>query len=209
MTQIKNLIFDIGDVIIDIDYQTTIAEFQKLAKVDFSEIVSYSKQHPLFDQFERGEISAQEFRTQLKPFLKEDTTDEAINQAWNAILIHYPKAKFDLLLELKKRYRTFALSNINEIHVMEIDRVAEKCLHVSRFADFFHRAFYSNEVGHRKPELAVYEFVMHEENLLPSETLFIDDKAENIAAAKALGWHAHQLTNRNKLKELLTELNIL
>jgi HAD superfamily hydrolase (TIGR01509 family) len=64
-------------------------------------------------------------------------------------------------------------------------------------------------VGHRKPELAVYEFVMHEENLLPSETLFIDDKAENIAAAKALGWQAHQLTNRNKLKELLTELNIL
>lgn len=209
MHQIKNLIFDIGDVIVDIDYPTTIAEFQKLAVVEFSEIVSYSKQHSLFDQFERGEISAQDFRNQLKPLLKPETTDEAINQAWNAILIHYPKAKFDLLLELKKRYRTFALSNINEIHVAEIDRVAKECLHVSQFADFFHRAFYSNEVGHRKPETAIYEFVMREENIVPSETLFIDDKAENIAAAKALGWQAYQLTNRDKLNNLLIELDIL
>lgn len=209
MNQIKNLIFDIGDVIIDIDYQTTVAAFQKLAKVDFSAIVSYSTQHPLFDQFERGEITAQEFRDQLKPFLKDGTTDEAINQAWNSILIHYPTAKLDLLLKLKNRYRTFALSNINEIHVAEIDRVANTALNSSRFSDFFHRAFYSNEVGHRKPEAAIYEHVMREENLLPNETVFIDDKAENITAAKLLGWQAYQLTNRNKLNELLSELNII
>lgn len=209
MNQIKNLIFDIGDVIVDIDYNSTVAEFQKLAKIDFAEIVSYSKQHPLFDQFERGEINAQEFRNQLKPFLKPDTSDEAINRAWNAILIHFPREKFDLLMALKQRYRTFALSNINEIHVAEIDRVAKQCLHVSAFADFFHHAFYSNEVGHRKPELAIYQYVMDAGQILPSETLFIDDKAENVDAAKALGWQAHQLTNRNHLTLLLTDLNVI
>ena len=209
MQHFKNLIFDIGDVIVDIDYPTTIAEFQKLSSVDFSQIVSYNKQNHIFDLFETGKITAQQFREELKQFLKPGTTDEEITRAWNSILIHYPAQKIDLLKELKTHYKTFALSNINEIHVQSIDVAAKEKFGADNFGSFFHHAYYSNEVGFRKPDIEIYEFVLQKENLYPSETFFVDDKAENVEAAKGLGIHAYQLTDRNKLNELLAELKII
>ncbi len=209
MQQFKNLIFDIGDVLIDIDYIVTIGEFQKLSAVDFSEIVSYNKQYHIFDLFETGKVTAQQFRDELKQFLKKGTTDEEITRAWNSILIHYPEPKIALLKELKTRYKTFALSNINEIHVESINQAAKAQFGAGSFGDFFHRAYYSNEVGMRKPEKEIYEWVLQQENLNARETFFVDDKAENVEAAKTLGIHAYQLTDRNKLKELLAELRII
>lgn len=208
MPQFRNLVFDIGDVIIDIDYKATIFAFQQIAVVDFSEVVSYAKQHPIFDQFEKGQITASGFRNELRPFLKPGTTDAQIDAAWNAILINYPKAKLDLLDKLKNKYRVFALSNINEIHICELDRVAKTLLGKNRFSDFFHHAYYSNELGHRKPNPEIYEYVASQQNLLPHETFFVDDKAENVVAAKTLGWQAFQLTNRNELTALLQQQNI-
>jgi putative hydrolase of the HAD superfamily len=199
---IKNIVFDIGDVLVDIDYNLTIAEFQKLAIVDFSTIVSYAKQERIFDLFEKGKISAQEFRDGLKKYLKSEVTDAQINAAWNSILIAYPKEKFELLLALKKQYRIFALSNINEIHVESINQAAQKLLGAEKFADFFHKAYYSNETGFRKPETEIYELVLQEQFLQPNETLFIDDKAENIEAAARLGIQTIHLTNRNELLNL-------
>lgn len=209
MQPLKNLIFDIGDVIVDIDYMVTIAEFQKLAIVDFSEIVSYSKQNHIFDLFETGKVSAAQFHDALKPFLKPNTSDEQITAAWNSILIHYPEQKIDLLRTLKQRYKTFALSNINEIHVDSLNVAAREKFGVDSFGVFFHHAYYSNEVGFRKPDKAIYEFVLQKENLIPEETFFVDDKAENVEAAKALGIRAYQLTDRNKLEALLAELHII
>jgi len=209
MQHFKNLIFDIGDVIVDIDYLTTIGEFQKLSTVNFSEIVSYNKQNHIFDLFETGKITAQQFRNELKQFLKVGTTDEEITTAWNSILIHYPATKIALLKELKTRYKTFALSNINEIHVTSIDLAAKAQFGAVDFGSFFHNAYYSNEVGFRKPDKEIYEFVLQKENLKPEETFFVDDKAENVEAAKTLGIHAYQLTNRNKLNELLSDLKII
>ncbi len=209
MTKFKNLIFDIGDVIIDIDYLVTIDEFQKLAAVDFTEIVSYSKQHHIFDLFEMGKITAQGFRNELKKFLKTGVSDDEITYAWNAILIHYPEQKFALLNELKSKYNTYALSNINEIHVEAINAKAREMLGVNKFGDFFHRAYYSNEIGFRKPDKEIYEFVLAKENLNAHETFFVDDKLENVEAAKQLGIHAYQLKDRNKLNELLLDLRII
>lgn len=209
MNPYKNLIFDIGDVIIDIDYKVTIAEFQKLALVDFSAIVSYSKQNPIFDLLETGKITAQQFRNELRQFLKPGTTDEEITAAWNAILIDYPAYKINLLKDLKQQYSTFALSNINEIHVDTINAEANKRFGLPSFGSLFNHAYYSNEVGYRKPQKEIYELVLQKENLIPRETFFVDDKAENVEAAKQLGVQAYQLTDRNKLTQLLAELNII
>lgn len=208
MKRFQNLVFDIGNVLVDIDYNVTVAEFQKLATIDFSQIVSYSKQHHLFDWFETGKISAADFRRELRQFLRPEVTDDEINRAWNSILLHYPADKFTLLQQLKTGYRTFALSNINEIHVEEIDRVAKQQFHVPDFASFFHKAYYSHEVGHRKPELEIYQAILQQENMNPAETFFVDDKEENIEAAKALGIQAYLLKNRDQLTDLLTQTGI-
>lgn len=209
MKAYKNLIFDIGDVLIDIDYKATVAEFQKLAVVDFGTIVSYSKQNPIFDQFETGKISAREFSGELKQFLHPGTTDEQILAAWNAILIDYPAYKIELLKELKTRYKIFALSNINEIHVNTINQEVKRRFGIDSFSSLFHYACYSNEVGYRKPDKEIYKLVLDRENLIPGETFFVDDKAENVEAAKQLGIQAVQLTDRTKLKELLAAEGIL
>lgn len=209
MSKIKNLIFDIGNVIVDIDYMTTVAEFQKLSTVDFSAIVSYSRQHHIFDQFETGKLTAQQFRDELKRFLKPAVSDEEINHAWNSILIDYPVQKIDLLRHLKTRYPIFALSNINEIHVASIDRVACEKFGAHSFRDFFHAAYYSNEVGLRKPDREIYEYVLAKENLNAAETFFVDDKEENVETARLLGLQAYQLSHPDKLMDLLTQLQII
>lgn len=209
MKEFKNLIFDIGDVIVDIDFSITIAAFQKLATVDFSEIISYSTQHHLFDQLETGKLTAQQFRNELKAFLKPGITDEEIDAAWNSILVDYPEPKFKLLKELKLRYKTFALSNTNEIHVATFNRAVKEKFGAKDFESFFHRAYYSNQIGFRKPQKEMYECILQKENLNPSDTFFVDDKAENVEAANNLGIQAYQLTDRNKLHELLKDLNII
>lgn len=209
MNSFKTLIFDIGNVIIDIDYNVTIAEFQKLAVTDFSQIVSYTQQNRIFDLYETGKISSADFINGLKQFLKPGITNEEIVRAWNSILIHYPPQKIALLKKLKKKYRVIALSNINEIHVNAIDEAARKKLSATKFADFFHHAYYSNEIQLRKPNKEIYDFVVAEQNLKPQETFFVDDKLENIEAAKECGIQAYQLQDRNKLTELLTSVGIL
>jgi putative hydrolase of the HAD superfamily len=205
----KTLIFDLGDVIIDIDYLVTIGEFQKLAKVDFSHLVSYNKQHHLFDKFETGHITAQQFRDELKQYLKDETSDEDINRAWNSILFGYPEQKIRLLQQLKPRYHTLALSNINEIHLASINEAARSKFGLEHFESLFHKAYYSNLVGYRKPDKEIYELVLKMENINPTETFFVDDKAENVEAAKTLGLNAYQLKERDKLIDLLQRLEII
>lgn len=213
MKSFKNLVFDLGNVIIDIDYQLPIAEFQKLVPahsgLNFGSIVSYSSQHKIFDLFEKGQITVPQFRSELRQFLKQGVLDSDIDLAWNSILLTYPKEKFDLLVDLKKHYQTFALSNINEIHVDAINAAARQKFGVGKFADFFHAAYYSNEIGYRKPESEIYELLLNKENLNPEETFFVDDKLENVEAAKALGIQAYHLPERDKLKDLLKDLHII
>jgi putative hydrolase of the HAD superfamily len=189
-------------VLIDIDYNVTIAAFQKLSKIDFSTLVSYAKQDKIFDLFEKGKISAQQFRNGLKQYLLPGVTDEQIDKAWNSILVAYPAERFELLKKIKPIYRTFALSNINEIHVGSINKAAQNLFGVEKFEDFFHKAYYSNETGFRKPETEIYELVLQEQRLIPNETLFIDDKAENIDAAKKLGIQVHHLAQPHQLLDL-------
>lgn len=209
MPPFKNLIFDIGNVIVDIDYAVPVREFQKIAITDFSTIVSYSKQHHIFDLFEKGQISVSDFHNELRRFLRPEVTDEQILAAWNSILLDYPAYKFDLLQKLKNNFRVFALSNINETHVKAIDKAVKERFGAKAFSDYFHNAYYSNEVGWRKPEKEIYELVITKENLIPAETFFVDDKPENVAAAKEMGLQAYELKHPSELENLLRHLQII
>lgn len=207
LKNISTIIFDIGNVLIDIEYKNTIAEFQKLSDIDFNSIVSYHAQIKLFDLFETGKVTAQEFRDDLKKYLKPGTTNEQIDFAWNAIFTGYPHCKFELLLKLKSQYKTFALSNINEIHVQTIDKYVQQNFDVKDMNSYFNKAYYSNEVGFRKPDPEIYKYILEQEKLTPSETFFIDDKIENIEAAKAMGIVTFHLTDRDKLMDIFSSIH--
>jgi putative hydrolase of the HAD superfamily len=209
MQPFKNLIFDLGEVIIDIDYRQTITAFQKLAVVDFSTVVSYSAQNPVFDWYEKGQVTTGFFFDELRKYLRPGTTDKEIESAWNAIFQDFSPQKIELLKQLKTRYNTFALSNINEIHLASIDKAAQTKFGGAAFSNFFQAAYYSNKIGLRKPEPEIYALLLEKEGLKAGETFFVDDKKENVEAARTLGIHAYQLTNRNNLQGLLAELKII
>jgi putative hydrolase of the HAD superfamily len=209
MQPFKNLIFDLGEVIIDIDYRQTITAFQKLAVVDFSTVVSYSAQNPVFDWYEKGQVTTGFFFDELRKYLRPGTTDKEIESAWNAIFQDFSPQKIELLKQLKTRYNTFALSNINEIHLASIDKAAQTKFGGAAFSNFFQAAYYSNKIGLRKPEPEIYALLLEKEGLKAGETFFVDDKKENVEAACKFGIHAYQLTNRNNLQGLLAELKII
>lgn len=181
------ILFDIGNVLIDIDYNRAIVRFQEMAKIDFRSIVSYHTQISLFNDFEKGKISSNDFVAELKKFLHDDVSDQQIIDAWNLILLRYPKEKIELLQRLKNDFRIYALSNINELHITEIDKNVQQLYGINAFRDLFHHAFYSNEVGFRKPEEELYAIVLEQLKIAPKNILFIDDKEENLVPAKVLG----------------------
>ncbi|MBN2892992.1 MAG: HAD family phosphatase [Bacteroidales bacterium] len=178
--KIKNIIFDLGAVLIDLDASKTTKCFGTKISPLYAE-----KMNPDFiniaHKFERGELSAAKFRKKVCEIFNIVISSEAFDECWNAMIGTMPTNRINMLLQVRKEYRIFVLSNTNEIHnkyFMEQDFWESKV---------FEKVYLSNLVGMRKPEPEIFELVLNENNLLPEETVFVDDNAENIEAAKKLG----------------------
>jgi glucose-1-phosphatase len=207
MKRFKTLIFDIGNVIIDVDEAAPMRAFQKHTSNDFSKKLR-EEEHKIVQEYEGGQITTDEFRAKLKSLLQLDINQQQIDDAWYSVLVAYPPEKFKLLKELKQRYYTLALSNTNEMHIGKFNE-ATRTLFGEDFNSFFHRVYYSNELRLLKPGKEIYQLVLQKENLNPEETFFVDDKPANVEAARSVGIQAYQLTHPNKLFELLSELRII
>lgn len=194
LQNIKNIIFDLGGVILNINYNNTIAAFRELQFHDFDKIFTQMKQTSLFDLLETGKIPPQTFRNELRKF-KHNLIDEQIDQAWNAMLGDLPPANIDLLKSLRPEYRTFLLSNTNAIHISCLMDYLVKHFGENLFPALFESIFYSHEIGFRKPHTDAFHFVLEKSGLNVHETLFIDDLAVNIEGARKAGLYAYHLQN--------------
>ena len=186
---IKNIIFDLGNVILNVDYDQTIDAFKTLGVDDFEHLYTPLAQKHFIDNMDKGLITPSEFRESLRteaPALR-NRSDKEIDTAWCAMLLDLPKARLDILENLKKRYRTFLLSNTNEIHVAIFDDIVAGVSPGKRMSDYLEKVYYSNEMGMRKPDVEIYRFVIETNDLNPSETLFIDDLQANIEGASKAG----------------------
>jgi glucose-1-phosphatase len=181
---IKNLIFDLGGVIIDLSVEKTVLEFSQLTGLPPREVEKAYLQHPLFIQYEKGLISSDQFRLGLRQVFSLTALDAEIDRCWNAMLVELPDIKLHLLGSLKQDYRTSVLSNTNEIHLEYVNRVM---LHGGLLDDYFHASHYSHLMNLRKPETEIYQQVLSENNFDTSDTLFLDDNIHNLEAAAALG----------------------
>jgi glucose-1-phosphatase len=188
---IKTIIFDFGDVFLDLDKAATKRE---LEQHQISEISEEMLQQNM--AYEQGLISSEDFITsyceahpQLSP--------EKFKDSWNAILVHFPRHRLEFLQELKKegRYKLILLSNTNHIH---IDWVKENVEFFDDFKACFDAFYLSQEINLRKPEPSIYEYVLKEQQLKPEETLFIDDTFENTEAAKKLNIHTWNIDPANE-----------
>jgi putative hydrolase of the HAD superfamily len=183
----KNIIFDLGAVIINIDYDLTAEAFRKLGLKHFDDLYSQKKQEHFFDRFEKGTMSVQEFREEVKKHLPLHVTQAEIDQAWNAMLIGIPRKRYEWLEEMGKRYRIFLLSNTNQVHIEAFSKIIEREYGFRKFESLFEKVYYSSEIGMRKPDAEAFELVLTENKLNVKETLFVDDSIQHIEGAKAIG----------------------
>lgn len=186
MNTIRNIIFDLGGVLLPVDYQAVIRAFEELGVSDAAQMYSQQAQQPLFDQLERGEISGGEFLFELKKKMP-SVSETDILKAWNAILGQFPSNRLELLLKVKQQYRIYLLSNTNEIHIRQFLSDLKYNNGVEDFASFFEEVYYSNETGFRKPEKEIFDLVLLDNNLNASETLFIEDTEHNVRGAVQAG----------------------
>lgn len=199
--ELKNIIFDFGGVIIDIDETLTINEFAKLGMGDMSKAAS-PEFTELIRKFERGIFTPDIFRNKLRDFLDLSATDQEIDDAWNALLFDIPSERIEVIEQVKKNYNIFLLSNSNEIHYDLYVRDLQLRFDYTEFSELFHQAYFSFDVHLSKPDLEIYEFILNQEGLEPEETLFIDDKAENIEAAAKLGIQTYHLIKPERIRDI-------
>lgn len=185
--KIKNIIFDLGGVILNINYSLLTEAFSKIGLPHFEAHFSQQQQRSLFDLFEKGLISSRDFRNKLKEHCKLGITDADIDAAWNSMLLDLPKERLEFLIKIKKNYRTFLLSNTNEIHILFIYNYLKETFNISDLNEYFEKVYLSYEVQMRKPDAEIFELVIDQNGLLKEETLFIDDSAQHIERAKSIG----------------------
>jgi epoxide hydrolase-like predicted phosphatase len=186
--KIKNIIFDLGDVILNIDVPIASKSFATLSGKEQSEILSIFKENDLFRQFETGKLDEAGFRNYVRELLGfSDLSDEAIDTAWNSLLLDLPPERVELLQKLAGNYRLFLLSNTSSIHITQVNKILEASTGIEKLDDLFETVFLSYEMGLMKPDAQIYLNVLEQAGLKAEETLFLDDNLDNINAASKLG----------------------
>lgn len=204
---IRNIIFDLGGVILNIDPQLTVNKFRDLGWNDFYEENKQSVAKELFYQLEKGTSTPEAFREAVRKRIASEIEDSAIDKAWSAMILDIPAERVRYLLELKKSYRLFLLSNTNEIHRIKFHEDFRKNFGYSLY-DLFEHNFYSHVMGLRKPDPQIYTRALLEAGLIAEETLFIDDMIENTESAKGAGMkvlHIQPGTLLERLPDYLDE----
>ena len=187
---IKNIVFDLGGVLVDLDFKSAINGLQKAGFANVKEQLQAFDREGIFQKFELGEMTAEEFRSAIRENSTVTLTDEEVDALWNLMLLEIPREKLELILDLRGKYMVYLLSNTNSIHW---DYVCKNAFNYRGFRvnDYFEKTFLSFEMHLAKPDKAIFEKMLEDANLLAEETLFIDDSEANCKAAEAIGIHAH------------------
>lgn len=204
LKEVRNIIFDLGNVLLDIDISLTIEALKKLGLTNFKESEIHPHNAGIFLELELGKITNQEFYDKIKGYATGVVpSDEQIKQAWNALLLPFDYERFELLDKLRKNYKIFLLSNTNLPH--------RECMFVNfkennpagkDFESYFDACFYSDAMHLRKPNIRIYQTLLQETGIRAEETLFIDDNAPNLPTAEELGIKTHHLVKGESVFDL-------
>lgn len=209
MKGIRNIIFDLGGVIINLDQQRSIYEFNALSERPFENVYNSSSQSGLFDKLDKGQISTEDFFEILKKEIGYSGETEPLLKAWNAMLLNIPEQRLDVLVNAKQNYSTFLLSNTCEPHIASFEEQLYLEHGVKNFEDYFDKVYYSCRMGMRKPDKEIFETVLSQNGLLPEETVFIDDSEQHVKGAGACGINAYLLPKGMEIGDLLKDLKLL
>lgn len=202
MHPIKNIILDLGGVLLNINYQKTADAFVELGFHDFNSMYTQYTADEIFSKLETGKISNEDFYDSLLAKAAQPIPVNDLQTAWNAMLLDFRMESLYKLRQLKQDYRIFLLSNTNDIHWQAFQTIFTESTDEASLDHYFHKAYYSHQVGLRKPNADIYEFVAADAAVEMAETIFIDDSFNNIEAAAALGFQTHLLLADEKIEAL-------
>lgn len=211
---LKAFIFDLGGVVLPIDYGRTIRAFKKLGIADADKLYDKAAQDPLFDELETGQITPAEFRDRFRVLVDlPDLSDASLDRAWCALLGEWPMERLAFLRELKLRYPLFLLSNTNAIHAGAFLTSLEWTFESGKgLSEFFDGVFFSHEIHARKPHAEAFKHVLNAMQalcpeklvgLVPEEVMFLDDSEQHIAGAQALGLRTIHITPEMSMLDAL------
>lgn len=200
---IENILFDLGGVLLTIDMYKTTGAFTSLGWQQASMHSISNSGYPVFENLETGKDNAEQFRENIRKVLPGKASDEEIDQAWNAMLVDFPSDILKYVESLKPRFKLYLLSNTNELHVKRFCEMfhAKFGYH---FENLFVKAYFSNEIGFRKPDSRAYISVLNDAGIRPEDTLFVDDLKLNTEAAGQLGFNVLHI-EPGKLLEYLPD----
>jgi len=202
---VKNVIFDFGGVIIDLDFSKTYQAFRTLLGEGLETFFAKHEQHPVFRQLELGQITPAVFRKEVMRLVGKQVPQEDFDTAWNALLRDIQAEKVWFLQRLAQQKRIFLLSNTNQIHQEFFEAYFAKAFpEVVSLSQLFEKVYYSHKMGMRKPDPAIFLKVLEMNGLHPSETLFVDDSEQHIASARYLGMQTLHIKGGKKIQDLLT-----
>jgi FMN phosphatase YigB (HAD superfamily) len=194
MQGIKNIIFDLGGVILNLDNQRTEDAFVSMGVKQFREYFGHGYAASFFKDYEVGKISDRQFIDSLRELTGLAVSDEEIVKGWNAMLLDFPPERIALLESLRSRYRIFLFSNTNALHLTSFRETYRNAFGEGELDDHFEKAYYSHLLGMRKPDVASFEYIIKELALIPGETLFVDDALVNVEGANAVGLQGFHLS---------------
>jgi HAD superfamily hydrolase (TIGR01509 family) len=197
----KNILFDLGGVILDIDVQATLKRFYELGFP--SELLQYPNNmtSDLFFKYETGKIGTEEFRDEVRRITGLDVSDKDLNESWNAMLLRIPQERARLLEKLSKRYDLYMLSNTSALHAPVFEQMYLETAGTA-MKNHFKKIYYSFEIGWHKPDSEAWQYVISDAGIVPQETLFLDDSIHNIKASQELGFQAIHIHERTSLMDL-------
>jgi FMN phosphatase YigB (HAD superfamily) len=198
---IKNILFDLGGVILDINVQATLKKFYELGFPAQLMQYPFSMNTDLFFKYETGKMNVEQFRDEIRKVSGVDVSDEIFDEAWNSMLVRIPVERTKLLKVLAKRYALYMLSNTSDLHAPVFEKMFEESAGI-KMQNLFTKIYYSHDIGYLKPDLGAWEYVINDAGIKPEETLFLDDNIQNIKASQELGFQAIHIHERTNLMDL-------
>lgn len=209
MTKIKHIIFDLGEVIINVQPSAVKEYWKAKGEVNVDELHLQLLEKGIYHQLETGKIKPEEFREAIKEIINIPVTDQEIDDSWNAMLFDIPPERVRFMTLLKSKYKLYVLSNTNHIHWLSYDRYFQDHFDYPSINTFFTHCWYSYLMGVRKPDPKIFKMVLEEGGFDPAEVAFIDDLIDNVEAASSLGIRGVHLPPGKEIMGLFDEdLNI-
>ena len=198
---VKNIIFDLGGVILNIDLKKTQDAFTSLGVKNIEEVFRMGHVESVFKAYEIGAIDDDQFIASIQKMAGIQVEKDIVVEAWNALLLDFPPERIQFLKKLKDKYRLFLLSNTSALHHVKFHQLFNQQFGGS-LDDLFDKTYYSHIIKLHKPEAAAYNLIIHENDLAADETLFIDDSAANVEGAIKTGLQGLHLVNGKTILEL-------